>query len=80
MSDPAALRAEQDLAQLKDKDLLLNTAIELVDFQYLEDAVQNRSLQWLNRVALARPGVAMHLYVLLSPSIPTVHLQCCCLC
>jgi neurofibromin 1 len=66
MSDPAALRAEQDLAQLKDKDLLLNTAIELVDFQYLEDAVQNRSLQWLNRVALARPGVAMHLYVFIS--------------
>ena len=63
VSDPAALRAEQDLARLKDKDLLLNTAIELVDFQYLEDAVQNRSLQWLNRIALSRPAVAMHLYV-----------------
>ncbi|KAK4119986.1 hypothetical protein N657DRAFT_683989 [Parathielavia appendiculata] len=59
--DPASLRAEQDLSLLKDKDLLLNTAIELVDFQYLEDAVQNRSLQWLNRIALARPGVVMHL-------------------
>ncbi|KAJ4307090.1 Ras GTPase activating protein ira2 [Collariella sp. IMI 366227] len=35
LSDPATLRAEQDLAQFKDKDLLLNTAIELVDFQYL---------------------------------------------
>jgi neurofibromin 1 len=62
--DPAALRAEQDLSLLKDKDLLLNTAIELVDFQYLEDAVQNRSLRWLNRIALARPAVVMHLYVL----------------
>jgi neurofibromin 1 len=62
LSDPGVLRAEQDMAQLKDKDLLLNTAIELVDFQYLDDAVQNRSLQWLNRVALGRPGVALHLY------------------
>lgn len=55
------LRATQDLTQLKDKDLLLNTAIELVDFQYLEDAVQNRSLQWLNQIALGRPAVVMHL-------------------
>ncbi|KAL2018057.1 hypothetical protein VTK56DRAFT_1323 [Thermocarpiscus australiensis] len=61
LADPGTLRAAQDLAQLKDKDLLLNTAIELVDFQYLEDAVQNRSLQWLNRIALGRPGVVMHL-------------------
>jgi neurofibromin 1 len=71
LADPASLRAEQDLAQLKDKDLLLNTAIELVDFQYLEDAVQNRSLQWLNRIALGRPAVVMRLYVHLTyPSPP----------
>ncbi len=46
---------------MKDKDLLLNTAMELVDFQYLEDAVQNRTLQWLNDLATARPAVVMHL-------------------
>ena len=63
LPDPATLRAEQDLARLKDKDLLLNTAIELVDFQYLEDAVQHRSLLWLNRIAMGRPGVVMHLSV-----------------
>jgi neurofibromin 1 len=61
LADPLMLRAQQDLSRLKDKDLLLNTAIELVDFQYLDDAVQNRSLQWLNRIAVARPGVVLHL-------------------
>ncbi|KAK4165082.1 putative inhibitory regulator protein IRA1/2, partial [Cladorrhinum sp. PSN259] len=57
LADLASLRNAQDLALLKDKDLLLNTAIELVDFQYLEDQVQNRSLQWLGVVAKARPTV-----------------------
>ncbi|KAK3343967.1 hypothetical protein B0T25DRAFT_584814 [Lasiosphaeria hispida] len=56
-----ARAASQDLGAMKDKDLLLNTAIELVDFQYLEDAVQNRTLQWLNEVAAGRPTVVMHL-------------------
>jgi neurofibromin 1 len=55
------IRGLQDLGATKDKDLLLNTAIELVDFQYLEDAVQNRSLQWLNELVSVRPGVVMHL-------------------
>ena len=59
-SQPQA-RAMQDLAAMKDKDLLLNTAIELVDFQYLEDAVQTRTLKWVNEVATVRPSVAMHL-------------------
>lgn len=54
-------RATQDLRLLRDKDLLLNTAIELVDFQYLEDAVQNRTLQWLNDIVHGRPSVIMHL-------------------
>ncbi|KAK3315246.1 hypothetical protein B0H66DRAFT_337826 [Apodospora peruviana] len=54
-------RAAQDLGVMKDKDLLLNTAIELVDFQYLEDAVQNRTLQWLNEIAVSRPTVVLHL-------------------
>lgn len=55
------MRSMQDLGIMKDKDLLLNTAIELVDFQYLEDAVQNRTLQWLNELAIGRPAVIMHL-------------------
>lgn len=51
----------QDLSGMKDKDLLLNTAIELIDFQYLEDALQNRTLRWLTELATARPAVIMHL-------------------
>nr|CAD21515.1 related to NEUROFIBROMIN [Neurospora crassa] len=54
-------RGANDLDYIKDKDLLLNTAIELVDFQYLEDAVQNRTLMWLNEIAVGRPSVIMHL-------------------
>ncbi|KAI8264080.1 Neurofibromin [Colletotrichum sp. SAR11_239] len=50
-----------DLSGMKDKDLLLNTAIELIDFQYLEDALQNRTLRWLTELASARPAVIMHL-------------------
>lgn len=61
LSDLSSLRSAEDLALLKDKDLLLNTAIELVDFQYLDDAVQNRSLQWLTVVARERPSVIAHL-------------------
>ncbi|KAK4248657.1 hypothetical protein C7999DRAFT_30893 [Corynascus novoguineensis] len=76
LPEPAALRAEQDLTRFKDKDLLLNTAIELVDFQYLEDAVQLRSLQWLNRVALARPGVVMHLCAPIIALLDDILLHC----
>ena len=54
-------RLTKNLLAVKDKDLLLNTALELVDFQYLEDAVQNRSLQWLKELAATRPAVMLHL-------------------
>jgi len=55
------IRNLQDLSSVKDKDLLLNTAIELVDFQLLEDAVQNRTLNWLYQLACSRPAVIAHL-------------------
>lgn len=46
---------------IKDKELLLNLAITIVDFSYLDDLVQNRGLLWLNQVASKRPTVIMHL-------------------
>lgn len=61
LPDTGNLRSTESIAATDDKDLLLNTAMELVDFRYLEDAVQNRTLQWLNEVAIARPAVIMHL-------------------
>jgi neurofibromin 1 len=61
VSNLGPARGLRDLSSMKDKDLLLNTAIELVDFQYLEDAVQNRTLLWLNELAVGRPAVIMHL-------------------
>lgn len=51
-----------DLTVVKDKELLLNASISIVDFRYLEDVVQNRNLRWLNRVATMRPTVILHLY------------------
>jgi neurofibromin 1 len=50
-----------DLTIIKDKELLLNVAIGIVDFRYLEESVQNRGLLWLNKVALKRPTVVLHL-------------------
>lgn len=50
-----------DLTTIKDKELLLNAAISIVDFRYLEDIVQSRVLNWLNNVALKRPTVILHL-------------------
>lgn len=50
-----------DLQVVKDKELLLNAAIGIVDFHYLEDTVQLHGLIWLNRIALKRPTVVLHL-------------------
>lgn len=50
-----------DLQIIKDKELLLNAAIGIVDFHYLEDTVQNRGLLWMNRIATKRPTVILHL-------------------
>lgn len=54
-------RGMREIKDFQDKKLLLITAIELVDFQYLEDTAQTRSLQWLNELATARPAVIIHL-------------------
>lgn len=58
VSDPRACR---DVNHFADDDLLLITVMEMVDFQFLEDTVQTRTLQWLNRLAKARPTITVHL-------------------
>jgi neurofibromin 1 len=50
-----------DLQVVKDKELLLNAAIGIVDFHYLEDTVQHHGLLWLNKIAMTRPTVVLHL-------------------
>lgn len=50
-------RRLQSVKNTTDKDLFLATVIELVDFNYLDDAVQARSLHWLNILAQERPSV-----------------------
>lgn len=61
INNMAGSYGRQDIKNIKDKDLLLIAAIELVDFQYLEDVAQARSIQWLNELALARPTVFIQL-------------------
>ncbi|KAM3549189.1 hypothetical protein MY1884_008850 [Beauveria asiatica] len=46
---------------MEDRDLLLISVIELVDFQYLEDTIQARTLLWLNELALSRRTVFAYL-------------------
>lgn len=48
-------------AGMEDRHFLLVSAIELVDFQHLEDTAQSQSLLWLNELAQARPSVFIHL-------------------
>jgi neurofibromin 1 len=60
-NSPQDVLAMVDLVSIKDKELLLNAAISLVDFRYLEDSVQNRVLIWMNQVAISRPTVILHL-------------------
>jgi neurofibromin 1 len=50
-----------DIGLIKDKELLLNLAIGIVDFRYLEDTVQNRNLRSLRKIASKRPTVVLHL-------------------
>lgn len=54
-------RTQRDVDIFEDKDLLLITAMEMVDFQFLEDTVQSRSLLWLNELAKSRPSVMLRL-------------------
>ncbi|KAI8301808.1 GTPase-activator protein for Ras-like GTPase [Colletotrichum sp. SAR11_240] len=76
LGDVTNTRRYDDLSGMKDKDLLLNTAIELIDFQYLEDALQNRTLRWLTELASARPAVIMHLCGPIVPILDEVLLHC----
>lgn len=76
MASLGRARSLRDLAPLKDKDLLLNTAIELVDFQYLEDGVQSRTLLWLNELATGRPTVAVHLCSPIAQVLDDILLHC----
>jgi len=60
-SPPEDVLGMVDLGSIRDKELLLNAAISIVDFRYLEDTVQNRGLIWLNKIAIKRPTVILHL-------------------
>ncbi|KFA64319.1 hypothetical protein S40285_02937, partial [Stachybotrys chlorohalonatus IBT 40285] len=65
----------QDIQQLKDSELVVGCAMELVDFQYLEDTVQARCLRWLNLLASARPIVIVTLCSAIQPILDEVFLH-----
>lgn len=54
-------RGGHDVDSFQDQDLLLISAVELVDFHHLEDAAQTRSLDWFNKLAVARPNAFVKL-------------------
>ncbi|CAK7264908.1 Ras GTPase activating protein ira2 [Sporothrix epigloea] len=66
----------QDVSMMKNKDLLLITAMEIVDFQYLEDALQSRTLLWLDNLAKKRPAVVLHLCAPITQILDDVLLHC----
>jgi neurofibromin 1 len=49
--------------------------MELVDFQYLEDAMQARCLRWLNLMATKRPAVMVALCGAVQPILDEVFLH-----
>ncbi|TGJ85449.1 hypothetical protein E0Z10_g3290 [Xylaria hypoxylon] len=54
-------RSIRHTEQIRDKDLLLHTAIQLVDFRNLEDDIQTHMLIWLDDLAIERPAVILPL-------------------
>ncbi|KAI0156431.1 GTPase [Xylariaceae sp. FL1272] len=50
-------RNVRQVENINDRDLLLRTALELVDFANLEDENQLDTMIWLNELATERPGV-----------------------
>ncbi|CAJ2511131.1 Uu.00g067560.m01.CDS01 [Anthostomella pinea] len=68
-------RTLADLTNIKDRDILLNTAIELVDFQTLEDPIQAHTMAWLVKLATERPKVIVHLCPTIAALLDEVLLQ-----
>ncbi|KAI9839685.1 MAG: Ras GTPase activating protein ira2 [Sclerophora amabilis] len=61
-SSPADVFAMIDLDRIGERDLLLNAALSITDFRSCEDFVQQRTLTFLNRIAIQRPSVFLRLY------------------
>jgi neurofibromin 1 len=51
-----------DMDSMRDKELLLQTALCLIDFRSCEDTTQQQILKLIERVAKTRPQVLLHLY------------------
>ncbi|RWA09952.1 hypothetical protein EKO27_g5161 [Xylaria grammica] len=54
-------RSMRHAEHIKDKDLLLHTALQLMDFRNLEDDIQTHILTWLDDLAIDRPAVILPL-------------------
>ncbi|KAI9677299.1 MAG: Ras GTPase activating protein ira2 [Trizodia sp. TS-e1964] len=51
-----------DLHHISERELLINAALTIVDFQSGQDEVQQHALEFLDRIALDQPQVLFHLY------------------
>ncbi|KAI0428177.1 GTPase [Xylaria sp. FL1042] len=54
-------RGIRSMDHVRDKELLLNIAIQLVDFRNLEDDIQTHMLTWLDNLARERPAIMLPL-------------------
>ncbi|KAI8630826.1 GTPase [Xylariaceae sp. FL1651] len=68
-------RSVRHVEHVGDKDLLLHTAIELVDFQNLEDDIQTQTMVWLNDLAVERPAVILPLCTIITSLLDGVLLH-----
>lgn len=69
-------RGLRDASSATDEDLLLSTAIALVDFEFLQDSVQGRTLSYLTELAAARPKVVEHLCFPIVQILDDILLHC----
>ena len=70
------LRGLRDTSSIPDADLLLNTAISLVDFEFLQDTIQGRTLTFLTELAEARPKLIEHLCFPIVQILDDILLRC----
>jgi neurofibromin 1 len=70
-----AVQSVDNVRGMDENDLILVSAIELVDFQYLEDSVQARRLLWLNELAKTQRSVIVPLCGALQPILDEILLH-----
>ncbi|KAH8677702.1 GTPase-activator protein for ras-like GTPase [Xylariales sp. PMI_506] len=73
LTDKEAL---ESISFIEDKPMLLSTVLSLVDFEHLQDSVQDRLLKLLNGLAIGWPGVFLHVCSSVAQLLDEVLIHC----